>query len=193
MFPGSRGSPGPSATSFWWAHCAATRKCRIRYTNSNPSSGADNVINPGDPWVHVEKVSFRPYKIWNSVLSAPPCSAARATSRSTCTRFCAASSVSPREPALRRAIRPTPARALAPSTFSWRLPYLRNWLTLYTDSEVHDDISPIDAPRRAAVRPGIYLSHVPGIPKLDLRVEGASTDPPTNTQYGRTVHVLRGD
>jgi hypothetical protein len=68
--------------------------------------------------------------------------------------------------------------------FSWRLPFVRNWFTLYSDSEVHDDLSPIDAPRRAAVRPGIYLSHVPGIPKLDLRVEGASTNPPINTSSG---------
>jgi hypothetical protein len=62
--------------------------------------------------------------------------------------------------------------------FSYRLPFLRNWLTLYSDSEAHDDLSPIDAPRRAAWRPGLYLSHVPGIPRLDVRVEGASTDPP---------------
>jgi hypothetical protein len=55
---------------------------------------------------------------------------------------------------------------------------VRNWLTLYSDSEVHDDLSPIDAPRRASWRPGLYLSHVPGIPRLDLRVEAASTDPP---------------
>jgi hypothetical protein len=61
--------------------------------------------------------------------------------------------------------------------FSYRLPLARTWLTLYTDSEVHDDISPIDAPRRAAIRPGLYLSHVPGLHKLDIRVEAASTDP----------------
>jgi hypothetical protein len=63
--------------------------------------------------------------------------------------------------------------------FSYRLPLLRNWLTLYTDSFAHDDVSPISAPRRSAVRPGIYLSHVPGCPHLDLRVEGANTDAPT--------------
>jgi Capsule assembly protein Wzi len=34
--------------------------------------------------------------------------------------------------------------------FSWRLPYVRNWLTLYSDSEIHDDISPVAAPRRYA-------------------------------------------
>jgi hypothetical protein len=65
--------------------------------------------------------------------------------------------------------------------FSYRLPLLRKWLTLYSDSEVHDDVSPIDAPRRAAIRPGLYLSHVPGIPKLDVRAEAVSTDPPVST------------
>ena len=61
--------------------------------------------------------------------------------------------------------------------FSWRLPFVRNWFTLYTDSEIHDDVSPIDAPRHAAYRAGLYLSHVPGIAKLDVRGEGISTDP----------------
>ena len=73
--------------------------------------------------------------------------------------------------------RDDPGARFAAFDFSYRLPFVRNWLTLYTDSEVHDDVSPVDAPRRAAYRPGIYLSHVPGLPKLDLRVEAASTDP----------------
>jgi hypothetical protein len=68
--------------------------------------------------------------------------------------------------------------------FSYRLPFVRNWLTLYSDSEVHDDISPADAPRRASWRPGLYLSHLPGFPKLDIRVEAASTDPPVSTSHG---------
>ena len=73
--------------------------------------------------------------------------------------------------------------------FSYRLPFVRNWLTLYSDSEVHDDVSPIDAPRRASWRPGLYLSHVPGIPRLDLRVEAASTDPPiTNSNGGHFMY-----
>ncbi len=60
--------------------------------------------------------------------------------------------------------------------FRYRLPGLRNWLTLYADAVVHDDVSPVDAPRHAAVTPGIYLAKVPGLPKLDLHVEGGSTD-----------------
>ena len=45
-----------------------------------------------------------------------------------------------------------------PLTFPGRLPFVRNWLTLYSDSEVHDDVSPADAPRRASWRPGLYLA-----------------------------------
>lgn len=73
--------------------------------------------------------------------------------------------------------------------FSYRIPGLRNWLTLYSDSLVHDDISPVDAPRRAAINPGIYLSHFPKLSKLDLRVEAVNTDPPIkNSQGGAFIY-----
>ena len=68
--------------------------------------------------------------------------------------------------------------------FSYRLPGLRNWLTLYSDSLVDDDPSPLAAPRRAAFNPGIFLSHVPRLPKLDLRVEAVNTDTATSRSVG---------
>ncbi|MGA2905217.1 MAG: capsule assembly Wzi family protein, partial [Candidatus Korobacteraceae bacterium] len=68
--------------------------------------------------------------------------------------------------------------------FSYRLPFVRRWLTLYTDSLVHDDVNPVSAPRRSAVNPGIYLTHFPGLPKLDFRAEAVSTDPPTVSSVG---------
>jgi membrane-associated phospholipid phosphatase len=68
--------------------------------------------------------------------------------------------------------------------FSYRLPGLRNWLTLYSDSLSDDDPSPLASPRRAAFNPGIYLSHLPGLPKLDFRAEAVNTDPPTYRSLG---------
>ncbi|HET9838711.1 MAG TPA: capsule assembly Wzi family protein [Candidatus Angelobacter sp.] len=62
--------------------------------------------------------------------------------------------------------------------FSYRLPGFRNLLTLYDDSFVEDEISPIGYPRRAAHNPGIYLTQVPGLPHLDLRLEAAYTNLP---------------
>jgi hypothetical protein len=55
---------------------------------------------------------------------------------------------------------------------------LRKWLTLYDDSFVEDEISPIGYPRRAAHNPGIYLAQIPGIRHLDFRAEAAFTNLP---------------
>jgi hypothetical protein len=80
--------------------------------------------------------------------------------------------------------RDDPGARFSAFNFSYRLPFVRNWLTFYSDSEAHDDVTPISAPRRAGLRPGLYLSHFPGAPKLSLRAEAVSTDPPT----GRSVN-----
>ncbi len=149
-----------------------------------PGAGQPNVINPGDPWMHLEKFSFRPTEnlefgfqrtvIWGGEGHGP------ITLHTFLKSFFSVAS-------------PTNGEKLGPEDpgarfgafdFSYRLPFLRKWLTLYTDGEVHDDISPIDAPRRAAWRPGLYLSHVPGVPKLDVRAEAVYTDPPVSTSQG---------
>jgi Capsule assembly protein Wzi len=133
---------------------------------------------PIDPWVHVEKVSFRPTKnlefgfersvIWGGKDHEPITIKSFLRSFFSLTATNGTVKNSPQDPGAR----------FGAFDFSYRLPFVRNWLTLYSDSEVHDDISPIDAPRRASWRPGLYLSHVPGIPKLDVRVEAATTAPP---------------
>ncbi|HKF21778.1 MAG TPA: capsule assembly Wzi family protein [Candidatus Angelobacter sp.] len=82
--------------------------------------------------------------------------------------------------------------------FSYRIPGLRNWLTLYEDSFVEDEISPIGYPRRAAHNPGLYLSHIPGLPHMDLRTEAAFTnlpnlrEPPTGGFFYWNVRYLDG-
>jgi hypothetical protein len=74
-----------------------------------------------------------------------------------------------------------PGARFSTFNFAWRLPFFTHSLTLYTDSIVHDDVTPPSAPRRAAYRPGIYLSQFPHLHRLDLRVEAASTDTSTLT------------
>jgi membrane-associated phospholipid phosphatase len=61
--------------------------------------------------------------------------------------------------------------------FSYRIPGLRNWLTLYGESLSEDEPSPIPYMRRNASQGGLYLAKFPGIPKLDLRLEGGYTNP----------------
>ena len=73
--------------------------------------------------------------------------------------------------------------------FRYRVPGLRNWLTLYADSYCDDDPSPLANPRRAAINPGIYLKRVPGIPHLGFRVEAPSTTPLGLDQGGYFIYI----
>jgi membrane-associated phospholipid phosphatase len=82
-----------------------------------------------------------------------------------------------------------PGKRTAGFEFSYRLPFLRNWVTLYSDSLSPDDVSPISAPRRAAVQPGIYISHFPKLSKLDLHVEAAETNTPSSSARGDFVYI----
>jgi hypothetical protein len=59
---------------------------------------------------------------------------------------------------------------------------------LYADSYSDDDPSPLAAPRRAAINPGLYLTHVPGIPRLDFRIEAPSTMPMEGDMGGTFVY-----
>jgi membrane-associated phospholipid phosphatase len=56
------------------------------------------------------------------------------------------------------------------------VPKVRNYVLLYGDSTAPDDILPIQNPARNPWHPGIYITRVPGIPKLDFHLEGVSTE-----------------
>jgi len=76
-----------------------------------------------------------------------------------------------------------PGKRLSEFSFSYRVPGLRNWLEVYADSMVIDEYSPLIS-NRPAINPGIYLSHFPRIPKLDLRLEGVTTDLNVPAHFG---------
>jgi hypothetical protein len=69
-----------------------------------------------------------------------------------------------------------PGARFSSTTFSYRLPFVRKYVSLYADSTTHDDVFPISAPRRAGWRPGLFFTQIPYVPKLDFRVEGVYTD-----------------
>jgi hypothetical protein len=131
---------------------------------------------PNDPWVHAEKISFKPTPnlefgfertvIWGGKGHVP------ITIHSFLKSFFSVQNVTAAE----KNSREDPGARFGTFDFSYRLPFMRKWLTLYTDSLAHDDVSPVSAPRRSAYMPGLYLSHFPGLEKLDLRVEGGTTD-----------------
>jgi hypothetical protein len=68
-----------------------------------------------------------------------------------------------------------PGKRFAGLDFSYRVPHLRNWLTVYTDDITSDDVNPLVNPSRASYNPGLYLPQLPRLPKLDFRFELADT------------------
>ena len=71
-----------------------------------------------------------------------------------------------------------PGKRTSGLDLSYRLPWLRNWATLYADGFTYDEFSPIAYPTWSAWHSGLYFSHLPRLPKLDLRAEGVYTDIP---------------
>ena len=59
--------------------------------------------------------------------------------------------------------------------FAYRVPGIRDWLTIYCDSFADDEAFPPAYPTHSAWAPGIYLPKLPYLHKLDLRAEGAVT------------------
>jgi len=148
------------------------------------SATNNNSTSPNDPWMHIEKISFKPTAnvefgfertvIWGGKGHEPI---------NLESFFRSFFSLTATNSAIKNS-RKDPGARFGAFDATWRLPYLRHWLTFYVDSEAHDDVSPTDAPRRACFRPGLFLSHVPGVPKLDIRVEGIDTDPSTSRSIG---------
>jgi membrane-associated phospholipid phosphatase len=68
---------------------------------------------------------------------------------------------------------------------NYRLPFLRNWVTFYTDSFTDDEFSPVAYWDRAANSAGLYFDRLPGLPNFDLRLEGVYTDNPIGGLYNR--------
>ena len=145
---------------------------------------------PVSPWTHAEKISFKPTPnvelgfertvIWGGKGHEPITFGTFWRSFYSISDTNGGEKFSPRDPGAR----------FSAFDFSWRLPRLTKWLTFYLDTEVHDDVFPFTAPRHAAFRPGLYLSHFPGVPKLDMRAEAVSTDPNSGlSNYGQDMYI----
>lgn len=64
------------------------------------------------------------------------------------------------------------------SSFDWTfyVPKIRHQLVFYGELYADDDFLPFQNPPRNPFRTGIYLTRLPGVPKLEARIEAASTE-----------------
>ncbi len=140
-------------------------------------------ISPRAPWIQGQKISFKPTPNFEFGVSRTIIFAGEGHVPFTFGSFWNSFTSFSNVPLTVKFSRNDPGARYSGFDFSYRLPFVRNWLTLYSDSLSHDDPSPLSAPRRSAFRPGIYLSHFPGLPRLDFRAEAAYTDFPTSRSH----------
>jgi hypothetical protein len=139
--------------------------------------------SPNSPWVHSEMFSFRPtvnfeFGFQRTIIFGGE-GHAPVTLHTFLKGFFNTSDTTEAE----KFSRDDPGARYSDFNFSYRLPFVRKYATLYIDSIAHDDVTPISAPRRAAYRTGLYISQFPKLHKLDLRVEGVTTDPGVARSY----------
>jgi hypothetical protein len=85
-----------------------------------------------------------------------------------------------------------PGDARSGFDLTYRLPFLRSWATFYADGFTEDQFSPVAYWDRSAWTGGLYFSHLPKAPKLDLRVEGVYTDLPAGGAVGPGFFYFNG-
>lgn len=149
--------------------------------------------DPNSPWIHQETFSFRPTHDFEFAFQRTVIWGGRGHEPVTLHTFLRSFfSISDTNGGSEKFSALDPGARFTAFDFSWRLPYIRKYAMLYADSETHDDVTPISAPRRAAFRPGLDITQLPFLPKLEFRVEGVTTDPPTTRSMGGLFNYDEG-
>jgi hypothetical protein len=85
-----------------------------------------------------------------------------------------------------------PGKQASGLDWSYRLPLLRRWVSFYGDAFAWDQLSPIAYWDRSAISAGLYVSHLPKLPKVDFRVEGVYSDVPAGGKIGYGFYYSPG-
>lgn len=164
---------GSMRTEFFLGQLDGQRFIRLPDTNT--------IIAPArfdpQPYVHGEKISFRPTENFEFSVSRTTIFAGYSRPLTARTFYQSMLSF-----ANKLAFDPGDRRSAV--DFSYRVPGLRKWLVLYDDSFTEDEYSPIGYPRRSSHQIGLHMPQVPGVPKLELRAEGVFTDMPGEVSSG---------
>ena len=61
--------------------------------------------------------------------------------------------------------------------FSYRIPRLRNWVTLYGEGFSEDEVIPLNTAEKSGWQGGLYFARLSKLPRVDMKLEGGFTDP----------------
>ncbi|MFB3815002.1 MAG: capsule assembly Wzi family protein [Terriglobales bacterium] len=180
--PSVLGRLGPMRAEFFLGQLAGSE---FIFNPSGSTGQWSQSLNP-QPFIHGQKISFKPspnfeFGVFRTTIYGGP-------GYPFTLRTLARSLFSTINEQAGSATKPGDRRSGV--DFSYRVPKLRNWLTIYGDGFTDDQFSPIGYFDRSAWRAGIYLARFPGIEKLDFRGEGVYTDNPIGGAVGRGFYYF---
>ena len=175
-FPGFLGFLGPTRVEFFIGQYSGYN---FVFTPKGLIGGYGQSVSP-EPIVHGERLSFKPTTNLEIGLSRSTDYGGPNYPLTLHTFFRSAFSTSNTIPGAAN----KPGSRRSGMDFNYRIPGLRNELTLYAEGMAeHNEITPLLGPDVAAWLAGIYIPKLP-VPKMDLRVEGVYTDPPIGGNVG---------
>lgn len=135
--------------------------------------GSTVITGGRQPLIHGVKINFKPTPNFDFGVSVTTIFAGAGVpfTASTLLRSFGVSNTIPGQPS-------DPGDRRSGFDFRYRLPYLRDKLTLYADSYAEDEISPLAFPRRSAFNLGLFAPRMPFADRLSVRAEGFYTDLP---------------
>jgi membrane-associated phospholipid phosphatase len=184
--PGLSRILGPFRSEFFVGQLSGQRWEFCNAPTCQAFPGSSNVVGPNispQPFIHGEKISFQPspnleFGMGITAMFGGP--GLPVTFGNYFRTYYAHSSTPTHDPGKR----------ISAADFSYRVPGLRNWLTVYMDSLVVDEISPIGS-TRANVNPGVYLPQLPGLPRMEFRAEGINESRANEFGPGFVYYDLR--
>ena len=141
-------------------------------------------VSPRSPWIQGQNITFKPSVNFEFGVSRTIVFAGEGHVPLTVGSFWNSFASFSNVPEAVKFSRNDPGARYSTFDFTYRIPFVRNWLTVYCDAIAHDDVSPLSAPRRSGFRPGIFLAKIPGTTGLDFRAEAVYTDFPTSRSHG---------
>ena len=78
--------------------------------------------------------------------------------------------------AVNPALRSVPGDSHSEMDWTFYVPKVGNYIVLYGNAYAEDDILPIENPPRNPWQPGVYVTRIPGISKLDFHIQGVWTE-----------------
>jgi membrane-associated phospholipid phosphatase len=146
---------------------------------------------PGRPWVQGAKLSFKPSPNFEFGFSRTVLFAGAGRGLTLRSFWKAFSSVGDNSSTIPGSSKDVGDRR-GEFDFRYRLPYLRNWVAVYGDFMTDDDPTPLAAPDKSILAPGIEFTKFPKLPRLQLKIEGIASDAGAVTRYNGNFFYYNG-